>query len=65
MTKEQKIEWLRNASAEELLKQYETSARWANDPFEFAKHFDGKVTIENIIDDYHLAKEEVIRRMTK
>ena len=63
MTREQKIEWLRNASTEELLKQYETSARWANDPFEFARRYNR--TAEEAIENYHMAREEVIRRMTK
>lgn len=62
MTMEQKIEWLRNASIEELLKQYEISAAKANDPFDTVRR-DSRYTIEGILEDYRLVKDEVIRRM--
>ena len=62
MTREQKIEWLARASVEDLLKQYETSARCAFDPFETIKR-DNRYTFEEISENYELAKAEVLRRM--
>ena len=62
MTREQKIEWLTNASVEDLLNQYEVSARNASDPFETVKK-DSRYTIEGIFEDYKLVREEIKKRM--
>ena len=62
MTREQKIEWLANASVEDLLKQYEVSARNADNPWETVNR-DSRYTLEGIFEDYRLVKAEVRRRM--
>ena len=50
MTREQKIEWLANASVEDLLKQYEVSARNADNPWETVNR-DSRYTLEGIFED--------------
>lgn len=62
MTREQKIEWLANADTEALLRQYEVSARNADNAFELASK-DSRYTLEGIFEDFKLVKAEVIRRM--
>lgn len=64
MTREQKIEWLREADIDKLLKQYETTAVRAHDPFDTVAR-DSRYTIEGIIEDMELVRAEVIRRMSK
>lgn len=56
MTREQKVEWLENATAEELLKQYETSLRTYDKGMCFDK--------ENL-EDLNLVKTEILKRMSK
>lgn len=54
MTREQKIEWLENASNEEVLKQYETSIRTLDRGLMFDR--------ENL-EDVQLVKAELLKRM--
>lgn len=61
MTKEEKINWLQAADTEELLNQYELRSAEARDVFEAAGRTGRKV--EEILEDYKLIKEEIIRRM--
>ena len=61
MTKEEKINWLQAADTEELLKQYELRSAEARDVFAAAGRTGRKV--EEILEDYKLIKEEIIRRM--
>ena len=61
MTREEKIEWLRNASTDQLLRQYETCTKAVSNLFDHAKNFG--LTPEEVVDDYELVKAEVIRRM--
>lgn len=55
MTKEQKIEWLTKASAEELIEQLTRAAQW--------------MTSENVVqaiegnEDYALVKAELMKRL--
>lgn len=62
-TREEKINWLANATNEELLKQFETSSRWADDPFTYAKNMN--YSVEAIFEDYNLVRTEILKRMTK
>jgi hypothetical protein len=62
-TKEQKINWIENATNEELLEQFETSTRWASDPFAYAKRMN--YSVDAIFEDYKLLKDEILKRMTK
>ena len=63
MTKEQKINWLANASDEKLVKQFETSAMWASDPFTYAKKTG--YAFEEIMEDYDLVRAELLKRLAK
>ena len=63
MTKEQKIDWLANATNEGLVRQFETSARWADDPFTYAKNMN--YSVEEIFEDYELVRAEILKRMAK
>lgn len=55
MTREQKIEWLKNASNEELMEQYDTSLRYMDkNAFEI-----------EYLEDMDLVRAEVLRRMRK
>lgn len=63
MTRDQKIEWLKNATPDELLRQYETSSRAAEDPFETERRMG--ISFEEIMENYVLARAEVIGRMTR
>ena len=63
MTKEQKIDWLANATNEGILKQFETSVRWADDPFTYAKNMN--YSVEEIFEDYELVRAEILKRMSK
>ena len=55
MTREQKIEWLKNASNEELMEQYDTSLRYMDkNAFEI-----------EYLEDMDLVRAEVLRRMSK
>lgn len=57
MTREEKINWLENATDEEILTQFETSIKWL-----------GKGTIAEQVErqeDYKLVKNELRKRMTK
>jgi len=62
MTREQKIDWLRKADTETLLKQYETCVRKMDHIFEIAGS--GRETLESISENYDLTRAEVISRMT-
>ena len=64
MTREQKIEWLANADAEKLLRQFEACSRRASDPFETVNR-DDRFTIEGIFEDYELTKSELMKRLNK
>lgn len=55
MTKEQKIEWLKNASNEELIRQYDSSLRWA----------DKEVFNLDFAEEVNLCRAEIFRRMNK
>lgn len=63
MTRNQKIEWLASASSEELLKQYEASVKAANDPFGYSKLYG--CSVEEVLEDYDLAKAELLKRMSR
>lgn len=63
MTKDQKIEWLKNATLDQLLRQYETSAIAARDPFEYERRLG--IPFDEIMENYKLAKAELISRMTR
>lgn len=63
MTKEQKIDWLANATNEGLLRQFETNARWTDDPFTYAKNMN--YSVEEIFEDYELVRAEILKRMAK
>lgn len=55
MTKEEKMEWITNASNEELLKQYLTSSEYCDKtPFNMQYR-----------EDVRLCKDEILRRMSK
>jgi len=64
MTREQKIEWLKQADTEALLRQYEVSSRNAFNAFELASK-DSRYTLEGIFEDFELVKAEVVKRMTR
>lgn len=54
MTKEEKIEWLKTVSAEELITQHRDFVKYGFDnPFKNPEYFE----------DYKLIKAEMIRRM--
>lgn len=59
MTKEEKINWLRNATNEEVLGQYRRAIAETNN---FELSFKVRLEAE---EDERLAKEEILRRMTK
>lgn len=63
MTKEQKINWLENATNETLLKQFETCSKEASDPFTYSKRQNRK--FDEIFEDYELVKAEIFKRMSK
>lgn len=63
MTREQKIEWLKNASNEELVKQFERSSRAADDVFELSRRW-GR-SIDELLEDYELSKAELMKRMVR
>ena len=59
MTTEQKIEWLANASGEELMKQYESDCMFA---------FQSTMSLENrmeFIENVKLDKAEIMKRLCK
>lgn len=56
MTREQKMEWLRNASNEELMKQYEAST---------IKKNHGTLFDRENIEDLELVRAEVLRRLSR
>ena len=55
MTREQKIEWLKNASNEELMEQYDISLKYRE------KDIFNKQYLESL----ELCKNEILRRMSK
>lgn len=61
-TRQQKIEWLKKADTETLLKNYEFYAR------KMASIFDADVSIEDarsISENYDLIREEVVSRIER
>lgn len=60
MTKEQKIEWLENASAEKLLQQMVTSVKW----MQYESERDFLKEIEHA-EDVELVKAEILKRINQ
>ena len=59
MTREQKIEWLEKASAEQLLAQYDSSAA------RMSRLFECGYNVNETIEDYELTRAEVLKRLSK
>ena len=64
MTREQKIEWLKNADADKLLKQFERCSVNVSDPFETVNR-NSQYTLDGIFEDYELVKAELLSRLSK
>lgn len=61
MTVSEKKAWLKTATNEELLKQYTTSTRWAEDPFKYSEMFD--LSMEEIFEELNMVEAEILKRM--
>lgn len=60
MTTEQKLEYIKNLGNEELVDQYMRAVQWL--PNELESTLD-KETINSLIENERLCREEIIRRM--
>lgn len=63
MTREEKIEWARTATTEQLLKQYEASTVHAADPLKWAEIY--RVDVHVFDENYDIVRAEVVRRLSK
>ena len=62
MTREEKIKWLQEVGDKELLDQFRTTERNAADPFRYMDILG--ISVEEILENARLVREEIQRRMT-
>lgn len=64
MSNAEKTAWIKNATPEQLMTQYDSTSKWMADPFNYSKYYPDS-TLDDLYFDYDLAKGELLDRLGK